>query len=224
MSGCLIIIYEAYDLGQAVSENVRNNGKKNYIIEKCYECFVKNGIENTTTRDFCAAANVNANTLYYYFVSKNHILIECVNYGFMQLESAFFDALKEFDESSFDIFPRLVNAGLNYAPQMRFLQQAVSSPSYDEHREDQFRKWNAIYDRLGRKLAEHFDCPYEIIIDHVHEIMTLMSYFSLWGSKDMAAIQFNRIFVDFKEAVTNYRKFKAASDALREDNPDRATG
>jgi AcrR family transcriptional regulator len=48
----------------------KKNNKKRYIIEKCYECFVKNGIENATTRDFCVAADVNANTLYYYFNSK----------------------------------------------------------------------------------------------------------------------------------------------------------
>jgi AcrR family transcriptional regulator len=179
--------------------------KKDYIIEKSYECFVKNGIENTTTRDFCAAAGVNANTLYYYFESKNSIMIECVDYGYRQLESALFDALKEFDKSSFDIFPRLAKIGLDYALQMRFLHQAVSSPAYEEHRENQFKKVNAFYDKLGEKLAERFECPYEIIKDYIHEIMTLLSYYSLWGSRDMAAIQFNRIFTDFRNAVTNYK-------------------
>jgi AcrR family transcriptional regulator len=182
--------------------------KKDNIIEKSYECFVKNGIENTTTRDFCAAANINANTLYYYFNSKNDILIECVNYGYRQLECALFDALKEFDESSFDIFPKLTKIGLDYAPQMRFLHQAVSSPAYEEYREDQFNKVNAFYDRLGKELAERFECPYDLIKDYIYEIMTLLSYFSLWGSRDMAAIQFNRIFIDFKNAVTSYRQIR----------------
>ena len=195
-----------------ISESVKSIGKKSFIIEKCYECFVKNGIENTTTRDFCSAAGVNANTLYYYFGSKNQILIECVNYGFMQLERAYFDTLKEFDKSSFDIFPKLTNIGLDYAPQMRFLHQAVSSPSYEEHREDQFRKVNAIYDRLGKELAERFECPYEIVKGYIYEIMTLLSYCSLWGSRDMAAIQFNRIFSDFRNAVTNYRRISLISD------------
>ena len=186
-------------------QRLRKMTKKDYLIEKCCECFVKNGIENTTTRDFCAAADVNANTLYYYFDSKNEILIECVDYGYRQFEDALFDTLKEFDQSSFDIFPQLTKIGLDYAPQMRFLHQAVSSPAYEEYREDQFRKVNAFYDRLGRELAKYFECPYELVKGYIHEIMTLLSYFSLWGSRDMAAIQFNRIFSDFKNAVTNYR-------------------
>lgn len=182
--------------------------KKEFIIEKCFECFVQNGIESATTREFCAAAGINSNTLYYYFGSKNDILVECVNYGYTQLESALFEALKEFDKSSFDIFPRLIQIGLDYAPQMRFLNQAVSSPTYEKHRDDQFKKVSAFYDRLGEELSQRFECPHELIRDHIHEIMTLMSYFSLWGSQDMAAIQFNRIFNDFRDTVISYWRIK----------------
>lgn len=193
------------------AKHVAKCDKKSYIIEKSYECFVKNGIENTTTRDICAAAKVNANTLYYYFTSKNDILIECVNYGFLKLEDALFDALKEFDKSSFEIFPTLTTIVLDYAPQMRFLHQAVSSPSYEEYREEQFKKVNAFYDRFGRELAKRFECPPELIKDSISEIMTLLSYYSLWGSREMAAIQFNRIFNDFKSSIINYHRINNTS-------------
>ena len=191
---------------------MKRTKKKDYIIEKSYECFVKNGLENTTTRDLCAAANINSNTLYYYFGSKNDILIECVNYGFRKLENELFEALNKVDKSSFDIFPRLVKIGLDYAPQMRFLHQAVSSPAYEEYREDQLKKVNAFYDRLGKELAERFKCPYELIKEYIFEIMTLLSYFSLWGSREMAAIQFNKIFAEFKETVTNYWQISSHED------------
>jgi len=184
--------------------------KREYIIEKCFDCFVKNGLESTSTRDFCAEADINANTLYHYFDSKNDILIECVNYGYKQLENALFEALNEFDKSSFEVFPRLTKIGLDYAPSMRFLHQAVSSPAYEQHREAQFKKVNAFYDRLGRELAKQFECPFELIKDYIYEIMTLLSYFSLWGSRDMAAIQFNRIFVGFRDAILGYRQINSA--------------
>ena len=190
-------------------ENNRRHNKREYIIDKCYECYVRNGIENTTTRDFCAAADVNANTLYYYFDSKSGILFCCVDYGYRQLESAFFEALKEFDKSSFDVFPRLAKIGLDFAPQMRFLNQAVSSPSFAEHREEQFIKVNAFYERLGRELATRFECPYGLIEGYIREIMTLLSYFTLWGSRDMAAIQFNRIFIDFRADIISYRQMSS---------------
>lgn len=182
--------------------------KRDYIIQKCFECFVKNGIEGTTTRDFCAEADINANTLYYYFSSKNDILVECVNYGFAQLENALFDALKEFDKSSFDIFPHLAKIVMDHAPQMRFLHQAVSSPAFEKYRENQFKRVNAFYDRLGRELAKRFEVPYDLIKDYIFDIMTLLSYYTLWGSQEMAAIQFNRIFTDFKNAILTSRRLK----------------
>jgi AcrR family transcriptional regulator len=185
--------------------------KKELITEKCYECFVKNGIESTTTRDFCAAASVNANTLYYYFDSKTNILIECVNFGYRQFEDALLGAISGLDKSSFDFFPTLTKTGLDHAPQMRFLHQAISSPAYEKYREEQFRKVNAFYDRLGQELAKRLECPYGLIKDYVHEVMTLLSYFSLWGSREMAAIHFDRIFIDFRNSVTNYRTINSPS-------------
>ena len=118
------------------------------------------------------------NTLYRIFGSKDNILTACVNYGFSQLENTFFDALKEFDKSSFDIFPELVKIGMDFAPKMRFLHQAISSPLYESRRQVQFKKLNAFYDRFGKELAMRFDCPYELIRDYIYEIMTLISYFS----------------------------------------------
>jgi len=97
---------------------------------------------------------------------------------------------------------------MDYAPQMRFLHQAVSSPAFEKHREDQFRKVSAFYDRLGKELARHFDVPHELIKDYIIDIMTLLSYYTLWGSEEMAAIQFNRIFTDFKNAILTSRRLK----------------
>ena len=38
-------------------------------------------------------------------------------------------------------------------------------------------------------------------------ITILLSYFSLWGSADMAALQFSKIFLDFKNTIIGYRQF-----------------
>lgn len=197
----------SYDCNTKFKKTTLNYiAKKNTILEKCFNSFVKKGIESTTTRDFCDEAGINANTLYYYFSSKSEILIECVDYGYRQLESALYSTLIEFDKTTFDFFPKMTKIGLDYAPQMRFLHQAVSSPAYEAYRENQFKKINEFYDRFGEELAGRFECPFELIEDYIHAVMTLLSYFSLWGSRDMAAIQFNKIFSNFRDAVNNYKK------------------
>jgi len=180
------------------------NEKRDFIIEKCYECYVENGIEHTSTRSFCNAASLNINTLYYYFDSKEEILFECVNYGYKKLEHALFEAMDNGSVS--EIFSKLLNVWTGFSPEMRFLCQAVSSPAYEEQRQQQFSKVNYMYDRFGKELAQRFGCPHKVISPYIHEILTLMSYYSLWGSDEMASIQCNTIFQEMLDAVETYLK------------------
>ena len=180
------------------------NEKRDFIIEKCYECYVENGIEHTSTRNFCTAASLNTNTLYYYFDNKEQILTECVNYGYKKLENAMFEAMD--NGTPCEIFKKLIKVWVNFSPEMRFLCQAVSSPAYEKRRQKQFTELNSFYDRFGRKFAQRFDCPYDVIRPYIHEILTLMSYYSLWGSEELASIQCNSIFKEMLNAVEEYQK------------------
>lgn len=191
------------------SKSKQKAEKELQIISRCYDCFVETGLESITIRDLATAADVNINTLYYHFNSKSGILIKCTDYGFAMLEEQIFDALNKLDQSSYDVFPGLLKVGIDNAPQIRFLLQAVASPTlygYREAQKNRIPSSDSFYNRLGDGIAEKFGCPYELIKNYIYEIMTLLSFFSLWGSSEMASLQFNRIFTDFKSAILNYRK------------------
>ncbi|HUN56238.1 MAG TPA: CerR family C-terminal domain-containing protein [Smithella sp.] len=57
-----------------------DNRKKVAIIEAAGEIFVKNGFQNTTTRQICERAGVNVNAINYYFTSKKNLYIEVLHY------------------------------------------------------------------------------------------------------------------------------------------------
>lgn len=159
--------------------------KRTHIIDLCYHCYVERGIENISVRDFCRACNLNPNTLYYYFRDKDEILFECVKYGYMKLENSMFDVV---DNSPLeDMHSNLIEVWNSFSPELRFLYQAVSSPSYNGKRTHQFLRLNSFYDRFGERLAQRLGCPYAVIRASVHDILTFMSYYSLWGSEDVLA-------------------------------------
>lgn len=183
--------------------HVESNEKREFIIEKCYECYVEKGIENATVRDFCRVTNLNPNTLYYYFRNKEDILFECVSYGYRKLEDAMFEAVD--NDSPHDIFTKIRDVWVNFSPEMRFLCQAVSSPTYEGKRWMQFAEVDGFYERFGKKIAQRFECPYDVIRSHIYEIFVLMSYYSLWGSVDMASLQCYKIFQNMLSAVEEYK-------------------
>ena len=189
--------------------------KEQQIISDCYSCFVEKGLDNVTIRDLANAADVNINTLYYHFNSKSVLLIKCMDYGFLLLEEQLFEALNKLNQSAYDVFPGILKVGTDNAPEIRFLLQAVASPSYrscQSENPDQDQKSDPFYTRLGEGIAEKFGCPYDLIKAHIHETLVLLSFFSLWGSNEMASMQFNWIFTDFKNAIVNYRKHNTSPE------------
>ena len=164
-----------------VSEETKE--KKKQIVELCYDCYVERGIENTSVRDFCRAGDLNPNTLYYYFKDKDEIMFECVNYGYMRLENAMVDVVANCTLE--EMLSRLIEVWNSFSPELRFLYQAVSSPCYNSKRSYHFLKLNSFYDRFGERLAQRLGCPYAVIRSGVHDILTFMSYYALWGREDV---------------------------------------
>jgi len=55
--------------------NEMQTEKRNMIVEVAYKLFIKKGLEKTSIRDIANLADVNVNTLYYYFRTKAEIII-----------------------------------------------------------------------------------------------------------------------------------------------------
>ncbi len=186
------------------------NNKRERIIKLCYDCYVEKGLENASVRDFCRCGNLNPNTIYYYFKDKDEILFECVNYGYMKLEEAMFDVVDNADSAV--LFSELIDGWTAFSHELRFLYQAVSSPSYDRHRQQQFVKLNEFYDRFGERLAQRLECPYELIHLNFRDILRLMSYYSLWGSENVPTDHFMKCFNDLMHVVDEYKNNRSSAE------------
>ncbi|MDR1323776.1 MAG: TetR/AcrR family transcriptional regulator, partial [Candidatus Margulisbacteria bacterium] len=55
-----------------------DNETKQKLISKAYEIFKRDGYEQTTIDQICAVAGISKNTYYYYFKSKEELLLACV--------------------------------------------------------------------------------------------------------------------------------------------------
>ncbi|MCX7773664.1 MAG: TetR/AcrR family transcriptional regulator [Clostridia bacterium] len=54
----------------------KENDTKQYIIQKALELIKANGFDQVTINDICAAAEVSKHTFYYYFKSKETLLLD----------------------------------------------------------------------------------------------------------------------------------------------------
>ena len=83
---------EIKEVLQVLSEEQKEQ-KKQELLEKCFELFVKQGLENTSLNELVAYCNVHKSTMYTYLDSKDEIVIECAKMHMLELDNMFY---KEF--------------------------------------------------------------------------------------------------------------------------------
>ena len=142
--------------------------------------------------------------MYYYFENKEEILFECVNFGYKKLEDAMYEAVEQGTPK--EIFSNIRKVWEGFSPEMRFLCQAVSSPTFEDKRRDQLAKVDGFYERFGKRISQRFGCPYEVIRPHIYDIFILMSYHAQWGSVDMSALQCWTISEEMMKSIEKYKQ------------------
>ena len=102
-----------------------NEGKKTErrreIIAVCLDCFVEKGLTITTTKDLCTAAKLQNGGIYYYFSTKEEIVLACAEAAIERIEKGAFGVVFEDIRDIKSMMDRLGALADKMSPTMRFL-------------------------------------------------------------------------------------------------------
>ncbi|GBR75837.1 type I secretion outer membrane protein TolC [Candidatus Termititenax persephonae] len=90
-----------------------NNETKQKLIGKAYEIFKHGGYEQTTIEQICEASGISKNTYYYYFKSKEDLLLACIG-EYENLSSRCLADILLSGESYFEQLWLVQKQGLNF--------------------------------------------------------------------------------------------------------------
>ncbi len=62
---------------------------KEELLEKCFECFCRNGIEGTSTQKLAKACGMSSGNIFYYFGTKDEIIVRSTAYCMEKVEEDF---------------------------------------------------------------------------------------------------------------------------------------
>lgn len=94
--------------------------RKKEIINNCLELLVERGLTQTTTRELSKAMKLKSGGMYYYFNSKDELIIACAEEAVIRVEnSLFIPALKELTQPK-EMMEHLQINALEIAPTMKF--------------------------------------------------------------------------------------------------------
>ena len=69
--------------------------RRREIIAVCLDCFVEKGLTITTTKDLCTAARLQNGGIYYYFSTKEEIVLACAEAAIERIEKGAFGIVFE---------------------------------------------------------------------------------------------------------------------------------
>lgn len=139
--------------------------RKKECLERCFQAFMDNGLENTGLQLLCKYCGFKTNqALYHYFESKDKIIAESIEHTLMNFEREF---VKKAPRSREELKVFLVRfphrAQKKYGEHFRFIYQVYTSPKYKKEGYEYFDGIPKRYDRFIRHIAKNLDVSFERI-------------------------------------------------------------
>ena len=159
-----------------MSEDKKTERRKE-IIGVCLDCFVEKGLTATTTKDLCAAAKLQNGGIYYYFSTKEEIVLACAEEAIDQIENGAFGIVFKDISDIKSMMDRLGTMADKMSPTMRFLVSVCVSKEYGEKVKPALSRLASRYPYYTKKIAEVLDCTPAEVEPLVHlSILALNNY------------------------------------------------
>ncbi len=162
----------------------KENGKRKELIDACLDCFVEKGLTVTTTKDLCTAANLQNGGIYYYFTSKEEIVLACAEEAINRIEENAFNIVLENISDIKSMMDRLSTFADKMSPIMHFLVSVCVAREYEAQVKPSLIRLAARYPYYTNKIAEILNCSYDEVEPFVHlSILALNNYmiFTEWA-------------------------------------------
>lgn len=147
------------------------------LIEICLDCFIEKGLTVTTTTDLCNANSLQNGGIYYYFDTKEEMVLACVEEAIARIEQRAFGIVLEDRRDVANMMEHLGALADEMSPTMRFLVSVCVSREYGEKAKPYLIKLAERYPYYTDRIAEILDCAKEEVEPYVHlSILAINNY------------------------------------------------
>ena len=151
--------------------------KRNDLIGVCLDNRVKRGLTVTTTKDLCTAANLQNGGIYYYFSTKEEIVLACAEEAINRIEKSAFGIVLEDISDIRSMMDRLGTLADKMSPTMRFLVSVCVSREYEEQIKPSLVRLASRYPYYTDKIAEILGCTKDEVEPFIHlSILAINNY------------------------------------------------
>ena len=161
----------------------RKEQRTRELIPICLDVFVTKGLTITTTTDLSFAAGLQNGGIYYYFETKEEIIIACVEAAIERIEKrAFGMALEDLGDIE-NMMDHLGAMAEELSPVMRFLVSVCVSKEYGDKIKPSLVKLAGRYPDYIRQIAKILGCTTQEVEPYVHLSILAINNYMIFGEK-----------------------------------------
>ncbi len=168
--------------------------RKKEIIDVCLQTFMKNGLAHTSTKMLCKALNMHTGGIFYYFSTKDEIVIACAEEAKERIERDLFgiaiNDLEQPEKLAKDLYERAVAM----RPLMKFFVSVCSTSKYDQAIQPSLDKLSVRYKNYTEQFAEKLHSTPEAVAPYVYIVINTMLSFMLFGKTNFVAPQLELVY------------------------------
>ncbi len=174
--------------------------KKQKVIDSCLKTFVEKGLNRTTSKDLTDALNMNTGAVFYYFKTKDDIVIACAEEATVRIENELFGTALADIENPDKLVKDLDEKAITMRPLMQFFISVCVSQKYSSKLKDvRYRQGDRYRFYIG-KIAEKLGCNYNDVAPLVYIVSNTMFSYMIFDPDNFSAPQLKTVY----DALVNF--------------------
>ncbi len=170
------------------------------VIDICLKTFMEKGLTDTSTRDLCEALNLNSGGIFWYFKTKDDIVIACAEEATVRIENELFGTALEDINDPEKLVKDLDEKAVTMRPLMQFFINVCTSQKYTgKLKEVRYRQGDRYRVYIG-KIAEKLGCNYDDVAPLFYTVTNTMFSYMIYDPDNFSAPQLRMV----KEALVGF--------------------
>ncbi len=174
--------------------------RKQEVIDVCLKTFMANGLSHTSTKNLCDALHLNSGGVFFYFKTKEDIVIACAEEATVRIENELFGTALANIENPDNLVKALDEKAVSMRPLMQFFINVCTSQKYCDKLKDVRYRQGDRYRFYIDKIANKLVCDYDDVAPLFYTVSNTMFSYMIYDPDNFSAPQLRIVY----DALVNF--------------------
>lgn len=173
------------------------------MLDLSFKYLTEHGLENASIRDLAHGTGMSLGSIYYWFESKEDLVLNSVKYGLAKSSTRIFTNAFEVINDLEKFIENVLELVKEEQMSLRTVFQAATSPIYGDSIRSNSATLNGTYDEYINTLSQQTGVPYDDIRPIVYLFVATVLDYVVWNDYEFSKSQLKYIYGILRSKMPN---------------------